>query len=258
MAAVIEKVRRHTFRIETNDAHSVNGTSAGNGVELPSIEELDKSSSTSSQSLSPSPSSAKHPISHKDPIEYSTMQFKQVNQLTVNEYKQGQGIGAHIDTESAFGDGLISLSMGSDCVMEFRSKDGIKKLVHLPQRSLLLMSGPARYSWSHQIVTRMTDCVGNKVIPRKCRVSLTLRTAITLPDGDKGVEPLDLVESCTFPPTWGDSETCEEMESDIATPETERSHVHAVYDAIATQWHHTRKCKVFYDLPLSIIKISHI
>lgn len=27
---------------------------------------------------------------------------------------------------------------------------------------------------------------------------------------------------------------------DFATPDTEKNHVHAVYDAIATQWHHTR------------------
>ncbi len=26
----------------------------------------------------------------------------------------------------------------------------------------------------------------------------------------------------------------------LVTPATERKHVHAVYDAIATQWHHTR------------------
>ena len=30
------------------------------------------------------------------------------------------------------------------------------------------------------------------------------------------------------------------VDTDISTPETERNHVHAVYDAIATQWHHTR------------------
>ena len=170
--------------------------------------------------------------------------YLDINQMTVNEYKRGQGIGSHIDTESAFSDGLISISLGSDCVMEFKHKDtGVKKLVHLPPRSLLLMSDDARYIWNHQIVTRMTDCVNGKVLPRKTRVSLTLRTAITLPSGEgkNDTTPLAKVETRNFPPKWGKVSESEELEDgDISTPETEREHVHAVYDAIATQWHHTR------------------
>lgn len=170
--------------------------------------------------------------------------YPDINQMTVNVYKPGQGIGSHIDTESAFCDGLISISLGSNCVMEFKHKDtGVKKLVHLPPRSLLLMSGDARYIWNHQIVTRMTDCVNGKVLPRKTRVSLTLRTAITLPSGEgkNDTMPLPKVETCVFPPKWGKVSESEELEDeDISTPETEREHVHAVYDAIATQWHHTR------------------
>jgi hypothetical protein len=85
----------------------------------------------------------------------------------------------------------------------------LKKLMHLPPRSLLLMSGPTRYEWSHQIVTRMTDCVDGVVIPRKTRVSLTLRTAITMPTtvlkGNQAghVRPMDRVEGRSFPPRWG-------------------------------------------------------
>jgi ubiquinone/menaquinone biosynthesis C-methylase UbiE len=37
---------------------------------------------------------------------------------------------------------------------------------------------------------------------------------------------------------WGDRQ--EVVATALQTPETERQHVHAVYDAIATQWHHTR------------------
>ncbi len=87
------------------------------------------------------------------------------------------------------------------------------------------------------IVSRGTDFVNGKLIPRKTRTSLTLRTAITLPDTNSVTRPLDLVESNKFPPCWDDNQ---KVDSGIATPATERQHVHAVYDAIAKQWHHTR------------------
>jgi len=161
--------------------------------------------------------------------------FPNLNQLTVNHYKPGQGIGSHVDTPSAFGDGLISISLNSGIVMEFRkvnSDSPLKKLVYLPRRSLVLMTGPARYDWEHYIVTRKSDTHQQTVLTRELRVSLTLRTALAL-DG----EPLPLVESRVYPPQWGSDQV---RKTGLATPDTERDHVHAVYDAIATQWHHTR------------------
>ena len=171
--------------------------------------------------------------------------YPNLNQLTVNHYKPGQGIGSDVDTPSAFGDGLMSISLNGGIVVEFRkvgSEPPLKKLVYLPPRSLVLMSGPARYEWEHYIVTRRTDTYQGQVIPRKLRVSLTLRTAISL----DGREPLPLVESRAYPPIWGsdprgqESHTPRGRGNRLATPATERDHVHAVYDAIATQWHHTR------------------
>jgi alkylated DNA repair dioxygenase AlkB/ubiquinone/menaquinone biosynthesis C-methylase UbiE len=169
--------------------------------------------------------------------EIERVSYPYLNQLTVNHYKPGQGIGSHVDTPSAFGDGLISLSLNGGIVMEFRksgTEPPLKKLVYLPPRSLVLMSGPARYDWEHYIVTRRTDTHQGKVLTRKLRVSLTLRTALTV-DG----HPLPLVESRDYPPKWG-SDLRIKPSKGLATPATERDHVHAVYDAIATQWHHTR------------------
>jgi alkylated DNA repair dioxygenase AlkB/SAM-dependent methyltransferase len=159
--------------------------------------------------------------------------YPRLNQLTLNHYKPGEGIGSHVDTPSAFGDGLMSITLNGGIVMEFRKvgNTAVKKLVYLPPRSLVLMSGPARYEWEHHIVTRRTDTHNGVVLPRKLRVSLTLRTALM----EEGA-PLPLVESRNFPPTWGG----EKPSKALATPATERDHVHAVYDAIATQWHHTR------------------
>ena len=200
------------------------------------------------------------------------LSFPNINQLTVNHYAPGEGIGSHVDTPSAFGDGLLSCSLNGGIVMEFRKvsfggglksevpggtettsneeEDGVvdhnvKKQVYLPPRSLLILSGPSRYEWEHMIVTRRTDCVNGKVLHRKLRVSLTFRTALAL-DGS----PLPRVVSSTFPPTWqsmrventhgkpGAALVVED--SPVFTPDCERDHVHAVYDAIATQWHHTR------------------
>jgi len=181
--------------------------------------------------------------------------FSDLNQLTVNEYTSGQGIGSHIDTSSAFGDGLISISLNSGIVMEFQKvtagnddDDGnklsprhahTKKLVYLPRRSLVLLSGASRYEWEHQIVTRQTDTYNGVIIPRGLRISLTLRTALSLKGG-----PLPRFESNMFPPLWGIDELGRNgspvSSNALFTPSTERDHVHAVYDAIATQWHHTR------------------
>jgi alkylated DNA repair dioxygenase AlkB/ubiquinone/menaquinone biosynthesis C-methylase UbiE len=168
------------------------------------------------------------------------LSFPHVNQMTLNHYEPGEGIGSHVDTPSAFGDGLMSLSLQSGIVMEFRhTTTQQRKLVYLPPRSLLLMTGPARYEWEHMIVTRRTDTHEGEVLPRGVRVSLTLRTALQL----NGTSPLELLESADFPLVWGSANGTvpkKEEPSSLVTPECERRHVHDVYDAIAKQWHHTR------------------
>lgn len=42
------------------------------------------------------------------------------DQLTVNEYAPGVGLSAHVDTHSAFGDVMASLSLAGPAVMDFR------------------------------------------------------------------------------------------------------------------------------------------
>lgn len=41
------------------------------------------------------------------------------DQITVNEYRPGQGIGAHVDTHAGFQDGIVSVSLGAGTVMDF-------------------------------------------------------------------------------------------------------------------------------------------
>ncbi|KNC97852.1 uncharacterized protein SPPG_06848 [Spizellomyces punctatus DAOM BR117] len=112
------------------------------------------------------------------------------DQLTVNEYWPSAGIAPHADRHSIFGDVVIALSLGSGVVMEFRRPEETPSTtvsnpckpfsyhcinIHLPPRSLLVMSGNARYQWEHSIRPRRTDIVHGRAIERGTRVSLTFR-----------------------------------------------------------------------------------
>ncbi|KAI8530882.1 hypothetical protein RHMOL_Rhmol11G0094400 [Rhododendron molle] len=98
-----------------------------------------------------------------------------LDQLTVNEYPSGVGLSPHIDTHSAFEGSIFSLSLAGPCIMEFRrysegvsvpepvsgtdskvenpdsSSNFVRRAIYLPARSLLLLSGEARYAWHHYI-----------------------------------------------------------------------------------------------------------
>lgn len=75
----------------------------------------------------------------------------QPDQITVNIYEPGQGIPPHVDTHSAFEESIISLSLLSDVVMEFRDCANLRDSndVLLSKRSLLWMKGCARYRFKH-------------------------------------------------------------------------------------------------------------
>lgn len=65
--------------------------------------------------------------------------------------------------------------------MEFRQQ-GQAFAVLLPRRSLLVMAGPARYSWQHYIPHRKADWVNSCLLPRASqRVSFTFRQVLLLP-----------------------------------------------------------------------------
>jgi alkylated DNA repair dioxygenase AlkB len=71
------------------------------------------------------------------------------DQLIVNEYQPGQGISAHVDS-LAFEDGIASISLGSGVVMRF-SQGASSVDVWLPRRSVVLLTGDARFKWRHSI-----------------------------------------------------------------------------------------------------------
>jgi alkylated DNA repair dioxygenase AlkB len=96
------------------------------------------------------------------------------NQMGVNEYMPGQGIAAHIDH---CGGTVVSLSLGSGCVMEFTVPGAAEKTASmwLPRRSIVVLRGAARNVWHHGIRGRLKDVVAGHVIKRDRRVSLTFR-----------------------------------------------------------------------------------
>lgn len=99
------------------------------------------------------------------------------DQVIVNEYQPGQGIAMHVDCVPCFGPVVLSLTLGSGCVLDL-ARRGTEPAAELwlPPRSLLVLAGEARLAWAHGIKKRKSDLVGGVRVPRGRRVSLTFRT----------------------------------------------------------------------------------
>ena len=102
------------------------------------------------------------------------------DQVIVNEYQPGQGISGHIDCEPCFKDTIVSLSLGSGCIMDFTNKHDMQKKIPmwLEPRSLIVLYGEARYEWLHGISPRKSDNWNGHKYERQRRVSLTFRKVI--------------------------------------------------------------------------------
>lgn len=97
------------------------------------------------------------------------------DQLIVNEYLPGQGITAHVDCVPCFKDNIVTVSLGWTYEMDFTNlATGDTKAVPLELGSAVIMTGPSRYEWTHQIKARKSD----NGVPRGRRVSLTFRNVI--------------------------------------------------------------------------------
>lgn len=102
---------------------------------------------------------------------------KPPDQLIVNEYLPGQGISAHVDCVPCFGDVIVSISLLSACEMVFKERGtDQRRAVVLEPRSALLIAGPARSDWTHEIPARKSDPIDGQRVPRSRRLSLTFRT----------------------------------------------------------------------------------
>lgn len=98
------------------------------------------------------------------------------DQAIVNEYLPGQGISAHVDSKILFGSVVVSISLGSQAVMEFKATQlSTSASFLLPRRSMIILSGDARNEFTHEIAKRKTDAVDGKRVARGRRVSITFR-----------------------------------------------------------------------------------
>ncbi|MBY0230832.1 MAG: alpha-ketoglutarate-dependent dioxygenase AlkB [Gemmataceae bacterium] len=96
-------------------------------------------------------------------------------QMLVNEYLPGQGIALHRDDEP-FGRTVVSLSLLSPCVMDFRHRQsGVRMRLLLEARSLLVLEDEARYCWEHGIAARKKDRWHGLPLERRRRLSVTFR-----------------------------------------------------------------------------------
>jgi alkylated DNA repair dioxygenase AlkB len=74
------------------------------------------------------------------------------DQVIVNEYEPGQGIGAHVDRVPCFGPAVAAVSLGSACVMDFISPDGATRAgVLLDPGSLSVMSPLGRFQRGRRV-----------------------------------------------------------------------------------------------------------
>ncbi|KAJ1608727.1 AlkB domain-containing protein [Cryptosporidium canis] len=103
------------------------------------------------------------------------------DQVTINEYEAGKGIGPHIDSHHTLGGEISVISLGSGILMDFyqlkalESEDSrgcntrkyqrvAKKPVYVPENSLYIMKDEIRFSWEHGIKSRKFDIIqGGKI-----------------------------------------------------------------------------------------------
>ncbi|KFF03273.1 alpha-ketoglutarate-dependent dioxygenase AlkB [Flavobacterium reichenbachii] len=101
------------------------------------------------------------------------------DQLIINEYEPGQGIANHVDCEPCFGDTIISLSLGSGCIMDLINVKSREKIeFFLEPGSIIVLSGKARYEWTHGIAGRKYDILNGFKKQRELRISMTFRNVI--------------------------------------------------------------------------------
>ncbi|XP_075222334.1 tRNA (carboxymethyluridine(34)-5-O)-methyltransferase ALKBH8 isoform X2 [Lycorma delicatula] len=154
------------------------------------------------------------------------------DQLTVNEYQPGQGIPSHVDTHSPFESPIISLSLGSDVIMDFKHRDGRKVPVLLPRRSLLIMDGESRYDWSHGITPRKLDVVQSLEYGLISK-ERSVRTSFTFRKIHHGAC------HCKYP-FHCDSQQTSAVISNNDASQLEAVHVHQVYEEISSHFSETR------------------
>lgn len=118
------------------------------------------------------------PSGHEVPLASNLLERVPLfDQMIVNSYQPGEGIGPHVDL-ARFEDGIAVLSLLSPSVMRFRKceKPAEKVDVLLSPGDMILLSGDARYKWTHEINRDEKEQVwAGEVLKQGRRISVTLR-----------------------------------------------------------------------------------
>ncbi|KAJ7323039.1 hypothetical protein DFH08DRAFT_888608 [Mycena albidolilacea] len=104
-------------------------------------------------------------------------------QVILNLYHPGEGITPHVDLLKRYDDGIVGVSFGSSCAMQFarveQEESSSPMQLFLPERSMIVLSGEARYDWTHGIDKRAVDLVSDSesewIVERGVRMSVTFR-----------------------------------------------------------------------------------
>jgi alkylated DNA repair dioxygenase AlkB len=126
-------------------------------------------------------------VSVADLLQRQGLLCRPPDQVIVNEYQPGQGISNHTDCEPCFDGTIVSVSLGSHCVMNFTNcstKEVVPVL--LEPGSVVVLTGQARYEWMHGIPPRKRDTFGGRTFSRSRRVSLTFRKVILVDEPQVG------------------------------------------------------------------------
>jgi alkylated DNA repair dioxygenase AlkB len=110
---------------------------------------------------------------------------KAFQQLIINHYAPGQGIGSHVDHVKHFGELIAIVSTGAPAPMVFTPpKHGpaatAKPVTQtLKPGSLLLLTGPARWHWRHSLSVPKATAAGLAAPHAGQRISFTFRMVRT-------------------------------------------------------------------------------
>jgi alkylated DNA repair dioxygenase AlkB len=107
------------------------------------------------------------------------------DQVIINRYMPGEGMGAHIDRVNLFKEKIFSIGLGGSCKMIFKkplyvysSED--EYVYQLVPKTLLIMEGDARYKYTHEIPAARFDYYRVSLLTAKRkRVARTTRYLIT-------------------------------------------------------------------------------
>lgn len=103
------------------------------------------------------------------------------DQVIVNEYCGNQGISRHIDQPRIFAEHVATISLLETWGMVFRRRNSKRKVeIPLERRSVAVLTGDARYKWTHEIPKRKTELLMDqhgkrRRVVRSRRISLTFR-----------------------------------------------------------------------------------